>query len=236
MEILRNCIQNHAVIFVGINILEFAAGLLLCLFPLKKAWQDYLVCVYGGFLFGMVPAFYISESVLFMLGSSIVLAAAFVLLQHFYQEKIYLPVLVVVMKVILIAESIILYETADSEQSIEFFMLAMVLSLIVYVCMHFVIDPAAIQSHFILALFGAMEVVGAVLQFYRMDYSYFAKELYSKEGVLGFFLYILKVDYSYFDVNYLFVMGLLVVLVGYFAWKKIFWTAREVYRKGKGGD
>ena len=230
MAVLWDCIQNYATIFVGINFLEFVAGLLLCLIPLKKAWQEYLVCVYGGFLFGMVPAFYISESILCMLGSSVMLAVVLCWLQYFYRKKVYLPLLIIFMKMTLIAGGIFLYVT-DSEQSIEFFILAMVLALIAYVSTNFVIVPTAIQSHIILALFGVTEIVGAVLQFYRMDYSAFQK--YGKEGALGFFLYILKVDYSIFDYQYLFVIGLFATLIGYFAWKKIFEAVRENCGKGK---
>jgi len=134
------------------------------------------------------------------------------------------------MKMILVLGNIF-FDEGSYGRSIEFFILAMVLALIAYTSANFVVDLAVIQSHFVLALFGATEIVGAVLQFYWMDYSIFQKELYDMEGTLGFLLYILKLDYSYFDAWYLFGVGLFMTLLGYFAWKKIFDGLRGIYQK-----
>ncbi len=247
MDILRSCMQNQGNVFVIINILEFAMGLLLCLIPMKKAWQEYLVCAYGGFLFGAFPAYDVSESILFMVACSVILAAGLCLVQYLYRDGLYLPVLVVLAKGIFILGSMILYEMDNGRsfyQTVfawsmeEFFPLAVFLSVIAYVAMNFVINLAKIRSHVPLALFGAMELCGAAIQLYRADDSAFDKLLHDREGTSDILFYILKVDFSYFDEGAIFVMGLLAILAGYFLWNKIFQAVLAAYveRKRKEGS
>lgn len=231
-------------IFVIINILELMAGLLLCLIPLKRTWQEYLVCAYGGFLFGAFPAYYISESVPFMLTCSVILAAGFCLTQHLYRDSLYLPVLVVLGKGILIAGSMILYGMdsdwffygMDSVWSMEeYFALAVFLSVIAYVAMNFVTDLAAMHTHLPLALFGAMELCGAALQLYRASDSSLDKLLHDKAGACDLLFYILKVDFSYFDEQVIFVVGVLAILAGYFLWNKVLRPMLAAYARRKIG-
>ena len=254
MEILLECIQDQRTLFAMINILEFAMGLLLCLIPLKKAWQEYFACAYGGFLFGAFPAYYISESMLFMLVCSVILAAGFCLAQHLYRDSLYLPMLVVLAKGFLVAGSIVLYEMdsdgafigtdtlwsmeqffgEDTVWTIEqYFWVAAFLSVVAYVALNFVVDLAAIQSHVPLALFGAMELCGASIQLYRINSDSLDKLMHDREGTIDLLFYMLKVDFSYFDEHVMFIGGLVVIMAAHFLWNKLFRAVRAFYARRK---
>lgn len=242
MEILLECIQNQKNLFALINILEFALGLLLCLLPMKKAWQKYLVCAYGGFLFGAFPAYDISESMLFMLACSVILAAGVCLAQYLYRDSLYLPVLVVLAKGFLVAGGIVLYEM-DADWSFigtdtvwsmeEYFWVAAFLSVVAYVALNFVVDLAAIQSHVPLALFGAMELCGASIQLYRINSDSLDKLMHDREGTADLLLYMLKVDFSYFDEHVIFIGGVLVIMAAHFLCNKLFQAGRAFYARRK---
>lgn len=66
-DMIYNVIQNYTPLFVAINVVEGIIGLLMFLIPDKKGWQGFLVCLYGGFLFGMIPFYYIFENEIMLL-------------------------------------------------------------------------------------------------------------------------------------------------------------------------
>lgn len=214
MKVWYDIIIHVPKVFLGINFLELLAGILL-LFPSKKSWREYLVVFYGGFLFGMLPFFLISEDLVITLAACICLSCTCIFLHYRHKDQGILPVIVVCFKVILIL-GVTLLQDYYLENKVEFYFICMLLSMIISGMVLMFFDLASERwMQIICPVFGILEISGAMLQFYRIDYLAFAKDFFSVRESVPFFLYLLKCDFWIFDYQTLFLAFILVLLMLY---------------------
>ena len=57
MTIIIEIIHNYTIVLELVNILVLIINLSLLLFQKKNKWYDYIILLYGGFLFGLIPLF-----------------------------------------------------------------------------------------------------------------------------------------------------------------------------------
>ena len=57
MTIIIEIIHNYTIVLELVNILVLIINLSLLLFQKKNKWHDYIILLYGGFLFGLIPLF-----------------------------------------------------------------------------------------------------------------------------------------------------------------------------------
>lgn len=219
MSILRESIHNYAWIYILINALELFLGLLFCAIPTRKRWQDYIVLAYGGVLLGMIPAFYLSESVACMLLSCLVLSFLLIAFHYQFQDILPIPVFIIFFKIVLLF-GVTLFYPDHLEDKLEIFIISLFISVFCFIAFCYASDLEAKKLQFFDRVFGVTELCGALFQFYRMDYSSFDKVLQEKRESVSFFLYLLKVDYWIFEYQYLFVLAIFLLLVLYFIGKK----------------
>ena len=55
MTIIIEIIHNYTIVLELVNILVLIINLSLLLFQKKNKWYDYIILLYGGFLFGLIP-------------------------------------------------------------------------------------------------------------------------------------------------------------------------------------
>ncbi len=210
MDTLCYLISHNAAVFVVLNMLELVAGILL-LVPWKKRWQEYLIVVYGGFLFGMITLWYLSENLVFVMAGCTVLAVLAGFVHNCYGTQISLPFVVFLFRLVLML-AVTIWNDEYYGNQLEFYLLCMFLSLILSIGFHILWEMTSIKcSHIICPLFGILEAGGALLQCYRTEYDYFLKDLMSGETI-PFYLNLLKIDFRIFDYQYVYlflVMGLL---------------------------
>lgn len=224
MDALYYLISHNAIVFFVLNGLELMAGILL-LVPAKRRWQEYLIAIYGGFLFGMIPLWYLSENVVFAMIGSIILAVMFGFVHNCYGKQISLPFAIFLFRLVLML-AVTIWSEEYYENPLECYGFCMFLSLLLSIGLHIIDDPTSVKcSRIICPIFGIWEVSGVLVYFYRMDYHYFLKELQSGD-IIPFFLYMLKIDFWIVadQFVYLFlVIGLLVMYLPFFGmyWKKI---------------
>ena len=73
-----------------VNVLELIISLFL-LTSKKKEWNEYIICFYGGFLFGIIPFYVIIENIPIALTGCIFLSACTIRLSwRYYQAALYL--------------------------------------------------------------------------------------------------------------------------------------------------
>lgn len=219
MEVIRKLIQDYTILFVFVNILEGILSLYLLLSPKKREWFDSVICLYGGFLFGMVPAFLILEDIFVALICCMLLSAAFIFVQNKLKTGLYLPLGILIFKILLIA-GITLLADQYSSNMFGFYLKVMFVSVLVFCVINIPYEVPAEQQHCIIRLFALSQLSGAIIQFYRNDYIAFDKGLYDIKESVSFFLYLLKVDFWIFDYQYPYIMCFLVLLFIYFIWRK----------------
>lgn len=210
-------IKHYSFILSGVNGLAMLAGVFLLL-PVVGRWREYLITIYGGFLFGMIPLWCLSENMIIALLGCMALSILFVFIHHCYGKKIPLPFVVVFFQIILILGVLIWYD-AYSSNPFGFYMTFMLLSVILSVGMHLLTDLTTEKwSRIICPIFGIVVIAASVMHFYRMDYSYFEKDLLAGESV-PFFLNFLGIDFGIFDYQYpfLFLVAALLMVYGFFA-------------------
>ena len=213
-----NSIVDYSNIFISINILKLIVVIFILLFPNKKNWAEFAICIYGGFLVGLIPAFYIFESLSCMLVGSFTIGGAGVFLQRYFKSKTMLPTTIVLIKILLIIVVTIGEERFFNNFWSVYPLLVFVPFLFVFLFKYFF--DSMKQVHFLYEFFAIMELCGCLIQLYRSDYSYFNKYLDETMGVVEFILYLLRIDFWIFDFQYLF----LTLIV-------IFWGMYIVFRK-----
>ena len=84
-----------------VNVLELIISLFL-LTSKKKEWNEYIICFYGGFLFGIIPFYVIIENIPIALTGCIFLSLMLCVLQKKAKQKLYIPLEIVMFKTLLI--------------------------------------------------------------------------------------------------------------------------------------
>lgn len=206
-------IKHYSHVLSGLNYLAMLAGVVLLL-PVKGRWREYLIAIYGGFLFGMIPCWYLTENMVIALPACMLLSALFVFVQHCYGKKISLPFVILLFQMMLIS-GVLIWENAYSRNPVGFYLTFMLLSVVISGGVHLLTDLTTEKwSRTICPIFGIVMIAGAVLHFYRMDYDYFEKDLLTGESV-PFFLHFLGIDYGIYDYQDLFFFLLVGLLAAY---------------------
>lgn len=217
---IHSSIGNYVMLFTAINIVEFMIGAFLFCVPDKSGAREYLICAYGGFFFGAIPLYMLFDTVTAALIGCMLLSLVFVFANYFWTKKV-VPAGVVLLKVMLIFGSV-LFEQYYSVHRLDFFLKAMLFSVLVLLAINFFYDLSEQKWRILISgLFGVLELGGSMIQFYRMDYTYFDKELFSKRESVSLILYLMKVDFWIFDYQYLFLFIIIALLILYFVWRKI---------------
>ncbi|MDE6568553.1 MAG: hypothetical protein K2K70_12590, partial [Lachnospiraceae bacterium] len=173
-------IKHYSLILFWVNVLAMLAGVILLL-PVVGRWREYLIPIYGGFLFGMIPFYYLSENMVFVVLGCIALSIFFAFIHNCYGKKVSLPFVVAFFQIILILGIRIWYDSYSSKP-FEFYLTFMLLSVILSVGMHLLTDLTTEKwSRIICPIFGIVVIAAAVRHFYRMDDSYFEKDLLAGE-------------------------------------------------------
>ena len=228
---IHSAIDNYVMLFTVINIVEFVIGAFMFCVPDKRGAQEYLVCAYGGFFFGAIPLYMLFDTVTAVLIGSVFLSVILVFANYFGTKKV-IPAGVVLLKVVLIFGSV-LFEQYYSVHWLDFFLKAMLFSMLVLLAINFFYDLSEQNKRILISgLFGVLELGGSMIQLYRMDYTYFDKDLFSKRESVSLILCLMKVDFWIFDYQYLFLFIIIALLIIYFIWRKILQRFRR-YADGK---
>ena len=211
-------IHDYTILFVLINIFELIMSLILLLLK-KRDWQDYLLCFYGGFLFGMIPSFVMTENITAAFILCIVLSVVLIYIQKKYKTKLYIPLGIVTFKILLVI-AITIFAEQYSFNMLKYYLIIMFVSMLLWAIINLLHELTLRQQQYVIWLLALLEFSGAMMQFYRIDYASFEKDLLSKESI-PFFLYLLKVDFWIFDYQYLYIICFFVFLFIYFVWRKI---------------
>lgn len=151
------------------------------------------------------------------------LSSVFIFANYFWTKKV-IPIGVVLFKIILIFGSI-LFEEYYSINRLDFFLKAMLFSMIVLFVINLFYDLSEKNKRiFISGLFGVLELGGSIIQFYRMDYTQFDKDFFSKRESVSLILCLLKVDFWIFNYQYLFLFIIIALFIIFFIWRKILKT------------
>lgn len=216
----NSTISDYVMLFTIINIVEFVIGVFMFCVPDKRGVQEYLVCMYGGFFFGAIPLYMLFDTVAAVLIGCMFLSMTFVFSNYFWTKKI-IPAGVVLLKVLLIFGSV-LFEQYYSVHRLDFFFKAMLFSMIALFVINLLYDLSEQNKRILISgLFGVLELGGAIIQFYRMDYTHFDKDFFSKRESVSLILCLLKVDFWIFNYQYLFLFIIIALLIIYFVWRRI---------------
>lgn len=214
METVTNIIHDYTFVFDLVNILELIMSLLLLIFSGKRKWPDYIVCFYGGFLFGIIPFLVILENIFVAFIGSFILSLTIMFLQKKLNTKLYIPLEILLFKILLIV-GIAFFDEQYSFNKLSFYLIVMLVSLFVFLIINIPYEVPMEQQHVIITLFALLELSGGILQFYRNDYIAFEKDLFSVKESVSLFLYLLKVDFGIFDYQELFIMCFFALLILY---------------------
>lgn len=217
---IHSAISDYVMLFTIINIVEFVIGVFMFCVPDKRGVQEYLVCAYGGFFFGAIPLYMLFDTVTAVLIGCVFLSVILVFANYFGTKKV-IPAGVVLLKVVLIFGSV-LFEQYYSVHRLDFFLKAMLFSMLVLLAINLFYDLSEQKWRILISgLFGVLELGGAMIQFYRMDYTHFDKDFFSKRESVSLILCLLKVDFWIFNYQYLFLFIVIALLIIYFIWRKI---------------
>ncbi|MCH5267230.1 MAG: hypothetical protein J1E62_02700 [Lachnospiraceae bacterium] len=212
--IVNNVINHHVIISNMVIFMGYLLGIYMLFFSGKK-WRDYVICIYGGVLFGWIPSLYITENVIIAgvccLFLSIILVQGYNVLM---EKKIYIPFWIVSFQALLIA-GVALFRDPYENNRILFFILSAFLSIALFLILSMLWDFTSENRYFVYGLFGIMEIVGSVFQHYRNDYSSFSKFLGTKNDDVSIFFYMFKLDFGIYDYQYSLVMCMILSLAGY---------------------
>ena len=220
---INSMIENYVILFTIIKIVESVIGVFMFCVPDKRGVQEYLICMYGGFFFGLVPIYMLFDTMIVMFIGCMLLSSVFIFANYFWTKKV-IPIGVVLFKIILIFGSI-LFEEYYSINRLDFFLKAMLFSMIVLFVINLFYDLSEKNKRiFISGLFGVLELGGSIIQFYRMDYTQFDKDFFSKRESVSLILCLLKVDFWIFNYQYLFLFIIIALFIIFFIWRKILKT------------
>lgn len=221
-------LYQYTNLFVCINILEFIVGVFMIALPSKKEWWNHIICFYGGFLFGLIPFFSIFGNITVAMISCILLSVVLICAYHYFKQKWNLALAVVIFKIILIS-GVTLCSEEYLSNGFRFYLISMLVSVFVFCMLSMIYELPSEKQYWVSGLFGLMEMSGAVLQFYRIDYGSFNKDLLSGENV-SCFLYFLKADFWIFDYQSLFVICFLGLLCFYLVWRKVLSYGKRIFK------
>lgn len=221
MQDIKIIIHNYTFVFDFVNMLELTLSLLLLISPKREKWHDYVLCLYGGFLFGIVPIFIISGNVFVAFIGSLIFSLILMLLQKQLKTKLYIPLEVLLFKILLIVGIMFLGEQY-SFNKFNFYLLLMLASLFVFWMINLLYELPTEKQNYIIRLFALLEFSGVILQIYRNDYIAFEKDLYDIKESVSLFLYLLKVDFEIFDYQYLYIICFLALFILYIILGKIY--------------
>lgn len=218
---INSMLGNYIILFTVINIVELAMGVFMFFVPDKKGVQEYLVCLYGGFIFGAIPFYLLFDSGIAVITGCIVLSIIFICINYFWTKKV-IPIGVILFKIILILGSS-LSEEYYSSNRLGFYIKAMLLSMLILFGINLLYDLSEKNKRILITgLFGVLELGGAIIvQFYKVDYTRFDKDFFSKRESVSLILCLLKVDFWIFNYQYLFLFIIIALLLLFFVWRKI---------------
>lgn len=208
---------THTLLFEIVNLLEFIVSLFLLIIPKKKKWKDNIICFYGGFLFGSIPFFIIFENVLVVMIGCLFLSFVFLFLQKI---RVCVSFVVVIFKMVLLI-NITLFAEQYSLNMLRFFLFTMFVTIIIFCIIYILYEIPLEKQICAINLFALLELSGAILQFYRVDFTYFEKDFFDSEESISLILYLLKVDFWVFDFQYLYIMIFFILLLVYWSCRKI---------------
>lgn len=187
-------------------------GAFMFFVPDKRGVQEYLICMYGGFFFGLIPLYMLFDTMIAIFIGSMFLSGAFIFVNYCWKKKV-IPIGVVLFKINLIFGST-LFEEYYSMNRLDFFFKAMIFSLIVLCVINLFYDLSEKNKRiFISGLFGVLELGGSMIQFYKIDYTYFDKDLFDKRESVSLLLCLLKVDFWIYNYQYIFLFIIVVLLI-----------------------
>lgn len=212
--------QNYTIVLELVNILVLIINAVLLFFQKKRKWCDYIICLYGGFLFGMIPLFVVSGSTLAAGLGCILLTAAFIHLHNKLETRIYIPLLIIIFKILLVI-GITIFEEQYSLHMFGFYLVLMFVSVFVFGIINLLHELSVRQQLGLIKLFALLEISGGVIQLYKNDLISFGKDLFDRKESVSLFLYLLRVDFGIFDYQYLYIICFLFVLFIYIVLKII---------------
>ena len=127
MTIIIEIIHNYTIVLELVNILVLIINLSLLLFQKKNKWYDYIILLYGGFLFGLIPLFVVFENILVADLGCILLTVAFIYLHNKLETRIYMPLLIMIYKILLVI-GITFFSEQYSLHMFDFYLILMCIS------------------------------------------------------------------------------------------------------------
>lgn len=216
---MNSALNNCIALFTIINIFEFIIGLIIFLVPDKKGWQEYLICIYGGFFLAVIPFYLLFNTLISVFIVCVLVSGFFIYINWIWDKKI-IPLGIVILKLNMIL-GITFFEEYYSSNRINFFIQIIILTSIILFVISFLYGSLTDKIRaFIVGLFGILELSGSVVQFYRIDYTIFDKDLFNKEESLSLIFYLCKVDYWIFDYQYFFLSVIFFFFFIFIIWRK----------------
>lgn len=214
MTIIIEIIHNYTIVLELVNILVLIINLSLLLFQKKNKWYDYIILLYGGVLFGLIPLFVVFENILVADLGCILLTVAFIYLHNKLETRIYMPLLIMIYKILLVI-GITFFSEQYSLHMFDFYLILMCISVFVFGIINRLHELSMRQQLGLIRLFALLEISGGVIQLYKNDFLSFGKDLYDRQESVSLFLYLLRVDFWIFDYQYLYIICFLFVLFIY---------------------
>lgn len=214
MTIIIEIIHNYTIVLELVNILVLIINLSLLLFQKKNKWYDYIILLYGGFLFVLIPLFVVFENILVADLGCILLTVAFIYLHNKLETRIYMPLLIMIYKILLVI-GITFFSEQYSLHMFDFYLILMCISVFVFGIINRLHELSMRQQLGLIRLFALLEISGGVIQLYKNDFLSFGKDLYDRQESVSLFLYLLRVDFWIFDYQYLYIICFLFVLFIY---------------------
>ena len=221
MTIIIEIIHNYTIVLELVNILVLIINLSLLLFQKKNKWYDYIILLYGGFLFGLIPLFVVFENILVADLGCILLSVAFIYLHNKLETRIYMPLLIMIYKILLVI-GITFFSEQYSLHMFDFYLILMCISVFVFGIINRLHELSMRQQLGLIRLFALLEISGGVIQLYKNDFLSFGKDLYDRQESVSLFLYLLRVDFWIFDYQYLYIICFLFVLFIYIILRTIY--------------
>ena len=169
MTIIIEIIHNYTIVLELVNILVLIINLSLLLFQKKNKWHDYIILLYGGFLFGLIPLFVVFENILVADLGCILLTVAFIYLHNKLETRIYMPLLIMIYKILLVI-GITFFLEQYSLHMFDFYLILMCISVFVFGIINQLHELSMRQQLGLIRLFALLEISGGVIQLYKNDF------------------------------------------------------------------
>ncbi len=162
----------------------------------------------------MIPLFVVFENILVADLGCILLTVAFIYLHNKLETRIYMPLLIMIYKILLVI-GITFFSEQYSLHMFDFYLILMCISVFVFGIINRLHELSMRQQLGLIRLFALLEISGGVIQLYKNDFLSFGKDLYDRQESVSLFLYLLRVDFWIFDYQYLYIICFLFVLFIY---------------------